>query len=266
MLSRRGARPEARLSGRRSGIRRVGYQRLQSSPNAATPRAVREADAPSGPPLQGVYGSPGDPRLELVRKRRFPIVAGGRGIWSSSTWTTRPPRPGSPRSEARRGYTTSSTTSPRPCASGCRRSRRRSAAGKSHDVTATAARSPGDLNGSLSAPTSCAARLGQWQRLRPGARRERTKDSPTRWRFRPPSPGTFRLQPCGGPRTASGLGFNLNALRGRRSDDSRPSVPLGARSRCTRLPLFAEKSKRRLRVSAAVTEAAPRRRLRPDPP
>ena len=30
----------------------------------------------------GFYGSPDDPQLELVRKRRFPIVGDGGGIWS----------------------------------------------------------------------------------------------------------------------------------------------------------------------------------------
>ena len=30
----------------------------------------------------GLYGSPHDPQLELVRKRRFPIVGDGGGIWS----------------------------------------------------------------------------------------------------------------------------------------------------------------------------------------
>ena len=30
----------------------------------------------------GLYGSPQDPQLELVRKRRFPIVGDGGGIWS----------------------------------------------------------------------------------------------------------------------------------------------------------------------------------------
>jgi len=30
----------------------------------------------------GFYGSPGDAQLELVRKRRFPIVGDGGGIWS----------------------------------------------------------------------------------------------------------------------------------------------------------------------------------------
>src|SRR6266849_4258575 len=52
-----------------------------------------------------------------------------------------------------------------------------------------------------------------------------TKGSPTRWRFRPPSPLTFRLQPCGGPRSALGKGFNLVALRGRRTNDITPPIP-----------------------------------------
>jgi len=30
----------------------------------------------------GFYGPPGDAQLELVRKRRFPIVGDGGGIWS----------------------------------------------------------------------------------------------------------------------------------------------------------------------------------------
>jgi nucleoside-diphosphate-sugar epimerase len=30
----------------------------------------------------GLYGSPDDPQLELVRKRRFPIVGAGGGVWS----------------------------------------------------------------------------------------------------------------------------------------------------------------------------------------
>jgi len=47
----------------------------------------------------------------------------------------------------------------------------------------------------------------------PWTEANRTKGSPTRWRFRPPSPLTFRLQPCGGPRSALGKGFNLVALR-----------------------------------------------------
>jgi hypothetical protein len=59
------------------------------------------------------------------------------------------------------------------------------------------------------------------------SRRARSKNSPTRWRFRLPSPGTFRLQPCGSPRTASGPGFNLIALRGRRIRDGRPSLRPG---------------------------------------
>src|SRR5262249_18277811 len=37
----------------------------------------------------------------------------------------------------------------------------------------------------------------------------------------------FRLQPCGGHRTASGPDFNLIALRGRRSRETRPSLRPG---------------------------------------
>jgi hypothetical protein len=104
------------------------------------------------------------------------------------------------------------------------------------------------------------ARRGSIARLEQGdfrtqtmaSRRERTKDSPTRWRFRLPSPGTFRLQPCGGPRTASGPGFNLNALRGRRSRDSRPSLPPGqqfAARACRSLRRYRSAGPARLRSS-----------------
>jgi hypothetical protein len=94
-------------------------------------------------------------------------------------------------------------------------------------------------------------------RLKPGfraqtmaSRRERTKDSPTRWRFRLPSPGTFRLQPCGGPRTAFGPGFNLIALRGRRSRDSRLSLRPGQE--------FAARACRSLRRYRSAGAAPPR--------
>jgi hypothetical protein len=85
--------------------------------------------------------------------------------------------------------------------------------------------------GHLQAPETVALRLPHPGHRRPRPRRPntppRTKNSPTRWRFRPPSPGTFRIQPCGGPRKASGPGFNLIALRGRRIRDGRPSLQPG---------------------------------------
>ena len=83
-------------------------------------------------------------------------------------------------------------------------------------------------HGAVTARRGSIARLEQGFRTQTMAsRRERTNDSPTRWRFRLPSPGTFRLQPCGGPRTASGPRFNLIALRGRRRRDTRPSLRPG---------------------------------------
>ena len=68
----------------------------------------------------GFYGAPDDAQLELVRKRRFPIVGSGGGIWSfvhledAAAATVLALERGEP------GSTTSSTTSPRPWASGCR--------------------------------------------------------------------------------------------------------------------------------------------------
>jgi hypothetical protein len=110
----------------------------------------------------------------------------------------------------------------------------------------------------MAAHGAVTARRRSITRLKPGfrtqplaSRRERTEDSPTRWRFRLPSPGTFRLQPCGGPRTAFGPGFNLIALRGRRSRDSRPSLRPGQE--------FAERACRSLRRYRSAG-AAPRGR------
>jgi nucleoside-diphosphate-sugar epimerase len=57
--------------------------------------------------------------VEMVRKRRFPVVGSGAGVWSSSR-STMPPRPPSPPFEvAPVGSTTSSTTIPPRCRSGC---------------------------------------------------------------------------------------------------------------------------------------------------
>jgi hypothetical protein len=121
-------------------------------------------------------------------------------------------------------------------------------------------------HGAVTARRGSIARLEQGFRTQTMAsRRERTEDSPTRWRFRPPSPGTFRLQPCGGPRTASGPGFNLIALRGRRSWNGRPSLRLGARVRRARLSLFAEISERRLCAPRSSPAQRLRRRLRRPP-
>ena len=51
---------------------------------AAIRRQEQSAVAAGGIALRygGFYGSPGDNQLELVRKRRFPIVGDGGGIWS----------------------------------------------------------------------------------------------------------------------------------------------------------------------------------------
>jgi nucleoside-diphosphate-sugar epimerase len=69
----------------------------------------------------GFYGSPDDAQLELVRKRRFPIVGGGGGIWSFVHLEDATTATVLALEAASRGSTTSSTTSPRPCGSGCPR-------------------------------------------------------------------------------------------------------------------------------------------------
>jgi hypothetical protein len=137
-----------------------------------------------------------------------------------------------------------------------------------NDFTRTMGRHPAEYGRRLrgmAAHGAVTARRGSIARLEQGfrtqtmaSRRERTEDSPTRWRFRPPSPGTFRLQPCGGPRTASGPGFNLIALRGRRSRNGRPSLRPGARVRRARLSLFAEISERRPCASSPLSTACGR--------
>src|SRR5581483_4367250 len=71
-------------------------------------------------------------------------------------------------------------------------------------------------------------------------------DTPSRWRFHPPSPLAFRLGPCGLPRTTLGDDFDLLALRTRcigeasgagRSvqDPFRTEVPQNATSSAARL-------------------------------
>ena len=83
----------------------------------------------------GFYGpgtglAPDGEQLEMVRKRRFPIVAGGTGVWSfvhiddAATATLAALEHGT------RGSTTSSTTIPPRCASGCPRSPRPRAPGR----------------------------------------------------------------------------------------------------------------------------------------
>jgi hypothetical protein len=144
-----------------------------------------------------------------------------------------------------------------------------------NDFTRTMGRHPAEyarrLRG-MAAHGAVTARRGSIARLEQGfrtqtmaSRRERTEDSPTRWRFRPPSAGTFRLQPCGGPRTASGPGFNLIALRGRRSRNGRPSLRPGVRVRRARLSLFAEISERRPCAPRSSPAQRLRRRLRRPP-
>src|SRR6266508_3885601 len=54
-------------------------------------------------------------------------------------------------------------------------------------------------------------KLGSWSR-HAGSRHGKT---PSRVRFRPPPPGTFRISPCGIQRTALRNGFNLVASRTR---------------------------------------------------
>ncbi len=89
------------------------------------------------------------------------------------------------------------------------------------------------------------------------SRRGRSKDSPTRWRFRLPSPGTFRLRPCGSPRTASGPGFNLIALRGRRSRDGRPSLRPGKSSPRVLVALYGDIGAPALRPAVVTRGKAP---------
>jgi nucleoside-diphosphate-sugar epimerase len=74
----------------------------------------------------GLYGAPDDVQLELVRKRRFPIVGDGGGIWSfvhledAATATILALEQGA------QGVYTSSTTTRRRCVSGSRPWRMRS--------------------------------------------------------------------------------------------------------------------------------------------
>ena len=66
------------------------------------------------------YGAANDGLVEPVRKRQFPLVGDGGGIWSWIHLTTPPPRPARAGARRARRSTTSSTTSPRRCANGCR--------------------------------------------------------------------------------------------------------------------------------------------------
>ena len=68
----------------------------------------------------GFYGAANDGLIEPVRKRQFPIVGDGGGVFLVRSTSTTPPRRRCSRSSttARRS-TTSSTTSRRRCASGC---------------------------------------------------------------------------------------------------------------------------------------------------
>ena len=73
----------------------------------------------------GFYGpgqaiGEGGQMVEEVRRRRFPIVGDGSGVWFSSTSTTRRARRWLPSSAAGPASTTSWTTSPRRSANGCR--------------------------------------------------------------------------------------------------------------------------------------------------
>ncbi len=74
----------------------------------------------------GFYGSADDVQLEPVRKRKFPVVGDGEGVWSFVPSTTPPPRRCSRSSGAFPASTTWSTTTRRPSVSGSPRSPRRS--------------------------------------------------------------------------------------------------------------------------------------------
>jgi nucleoside-diphosphate-sugar epimerase len=65
------------------------------------------------------YGAANDGLIEPVRKRQFPIIGDGGGVWSFIPSRTPRRRPWSRSRPVGRGPTTSSTTSPPRCANGC---------------------------------------------------------------------------------------------------------------------------------------------------
>ena len=75
----------------------------------------------------GTSLAPGEEQFELVRKRKFPLVGDGGGVWSFIHIADAAEATVAAVERGRAGSTTSSTTTPPRLPSGCRRWRRRSA-------------------------------------------------------------------------------------------------------------------------------------------
>jgi hypothetical protein len=98
----------------------------RARPSTRSPTWSRRPSPSGGIALRygGFYGAANDALIEPVRKRQFPIVGDGGGIFPGCTSTTVRQRPCSPSSTPGRRSTTSSTTIPPRCATFSRCSRR----------------------------------------------------------------------------------------------------------------------------------------------